>query len=95
MIGEDTLIQIKCPIFSTQLEYLESCKIPTNYYQQQQFELMVSGRKTNIFYSYHPSLPPFKKEISRDEDLINEIMLKLRTAINQVEEKITFIQTIR
>ena len=56
LIGEDTLIQIKCPKFSTHINYLLSHKVPGNYYKQCQFELMVTDRKYNIFFSYRPKL---------------------------------------
>jgi len=47
------------------------------------FELMVTERKYNIFYSVHPNLPELKIKLYRDETLIKEIQDKLVIAINE------------
>lgn len=88
LIGDNVQLQIKCPIFSTQMDYLESEKIDSVYYKQMQFELMVTGREYNIFYSYHPSLPPVQKIVNRDEEMIQEIKDKLIIAEKEVQTKI-------
>jgi exodeoxyribonuclease (lambda-induced) len=54
LIGDDGLLQIKCPIFNTQVGYLKSGKVPNNYFKQMQFELWASQRDYNVFFSYHP-----------------------------------------
>lgn len=93
LINPKSQIQIKCPIFTTQIEYIETQKIPTNYYKQMQFELMVTGREENIFYSFHPALPAVRISVARDEELIKEIQERLQTAINQVKQKIEMIRS--
>ena len=93
LIGDKRLLQIKCPIFSTQLDYLEIKGIPTNYYKQMQFELMVTERESNIFYSYCPPLPSIQIETNRDETLIKEIQDKLVIAINEVQDRIEQIRS--
>jgi len=80
LINDDGLIQIKCPIFNTQKEYLKNHKVPTNYYKQMQFELFVTGRKYNIFYSFHNYLPAVEIRVERDEQLILEISNRLAQA---------------
>jgi predicted phage-related endonuclease len=93
LIGNNGLIQVKCPIFSTQLDYIESQKVPTDYYKQMQFELMVTEREYNIFYSFHPDLPTVEIKLERDEKLIQEIIEKLEVSINLVQEKINQIRS--
>ncbi len=93
-IGNDGLIQIKNPIFSTQLDYLDDKKIPSNYIKQMQFELFITGREWNIFYSYHPSLPPINQKLYRDEKMISEIKTKLEIAIEQVNNIINKIKAV-
>ncbi len=88
LIGDDELVQIKCPIFSTQLDYLETNNVPAIYYPQLQFELYVSGRKYNTLYSYHPKLPRLSKKVKRDTVMINRIKDKLEIAIKEVEERV-------
>lgn len=95
LINDDGIYQAKCPIFNTQKEYLKTKKIPLNYYKQLQFELYVTGRKYNVFNSYHPSLPPFDMIVERDEIMIAEIESRLLDAIEEVTEEINFIKSLK
>ncbi len=74
LVGEDGLVEIKCPIISTHVEYLLKCKdeCPTDYFQQTQGQILVTGRKWVDFVSYFPGLPPL---IVREEP--NEVFQKL------------------
>jgi len=95
LIDNNGLYQAKCPIFNTQLEYLKTQKVPTNYYKQMQFELYVSGREYNVFNSYHPSLPPIDIIVYRDEIMIKEIEKRLSEAKEEVLKEIEFINSLR
>lgn len=85
-VGEDKLVQIKCPIFNTQIEYLESLKVPGNYYKQMQFELYVTGRKWDDFYSWHPKLPSVQIKVGRDEEMIKQIDTRIKEAIIEIDK---------
>lgn len=95
LIDEDGLLQIKCPIFKTQREYLRTQKVPGNYYKQMQFELFVTGREYNIFYSYHPHLPAVSIRIERDEIMIAEIKNRLEQAKSEVLAEIEFLKSLK
>lgn len=92
LINDDGLWQAKCPIFNTQKGYLKNPKVPTNYYKQMQFELFVSGREYNIFYSYHPSLPPVEIKVERDEEMIKQIRARVKEAIEEVNTEIKYLK---
>lgn len=95
LIDDNGLYQAKCPIFNTQLEYLKTQKVPTNYFKQMQFELYVSGREYNVFNSYHPFLPPVDIIVYRDEAMIKEIEKRLSEAKEEVLKEIEFINSLR
>jgi len=95
LIDDNGLYQAKCPIFNTQLEYLKTKKVPTNYFKQMNFELYVSGREYNVFNSYHPSLPPVDIIVYRDEIMIKEIEKRLSEAKEEVLKEIEFINSLR
>lgn len=95
LINDNGLIQIKCPIFNTQKEYLKTQKVPGNYYKQMQFELFVTEREYNIFYSYHPHLPPVEIKIYRDEVVISEIENRLNEAKNEVIKEIEYLKSLK
>ena len=92
LLGEDGLIQIKCPKYSTQIDYHLKGQIPKNYYYQIQGEIYITGREWNIFYSYHPKLKPFVKKVKRDDKLISEIETKLNESIQIVKDRIELIK---
>lgn len=95
LINDDGLIQIKCPIFNTQKTYLKELKVPTNYYKQMQFELYVTGREYNVFYSFHNYLPPVEIKVERDEQMIFEIERRLKEAKDEVMAEINFLKSLK
>jgi predicted phage-related endonuclease len=95
LIGENGLLQIKCPIFNTQKEYLKTQKVPGEYYKQMIFELFVTGREYNIFYSYHPYLPAVEIRVERDEQMIYEIENRLKEAKSEVLYEIEFLESLK
>lgn len=57
LVGEDGVIEIKCPTTKTHLETLLSGAIPELYTYQMAWEIESSGRKWCDFVSYDPRLP--------------------------------------
>ena len=92
LINDDSLIQIKCPKFSTHIDYLLDNRVPSDYYKQCQFELMVTKRKYNIFMSYEPNLKTFISKLGRDEELISQIKIKLQKSIKLVNKRIILLE---
>ena len=58
LVGDDGCLEIKCPQVATHIEYMLSDKIPTDYFQQTQGQLLVTGRKWVDFMSHFPGLQP-------------------------------------
>lgn len=77
MIGDEGLVEIKCPKPSTHVEYLESGKLPTTYFQQVQGQLLVTERKWCDFVSYCPGLKPLIIRVDRNDDFINKLKAEL------------------
>ena len=76
LIGEDGLLEIKCPLATTHVKYLLDNKMPTDYWQQVQGGLWVSGRKWCDFVSFHPNFKEkqlFIIRVERDENYIEEL----------------------
>lgn len=73
LVGEDGLVQIKCPLAATHIAYLLDGSLPTEYVVQVQGEMLVTGRKWNDFVSYFPGLKPFIVRVERDKDLISKL----------------------
>lgn len=56
LVGDDGLIEIKCPNTATHIEYLLEKKIPRDYRLQMTLQLACTGRQWCDFVSYDPRL---------------------------------------
>lgn len=70
LVGQKRGIEIKCPMLSTHVEYLDKGKLPTKYKCQVQGSLLCTGYESWFFVSYYPGIKPLIIEVSRDEKLI-------------------------
>ena len=97
LVGEDGIIEIKCPMGGTHTESLMSQDVPSKYIPQIQFQLRCSGRKWCDFVSYHPMFPKhlqlFVKRVEADEvyqaELDKEIelfLVEVQTIIDKLGE---------
>jgi putative phage-type endonuclease len=77
LVGDDGLIEIKCPNTSTHLEYLETRKPPTKYMTQMMSQMAVTSRRWCDWVSFDPRLPDGLKllvvRIERDDEMIAKI----------------------
>mgnify|MGYP001233659180 CR=1 FL=1 len=77
LIGDDGLIEIKCPLTATHIEYLLSGNVPGKYEKQMQFQMACTGRKWCDFFSFDPRLPErlrmFTARLKRDDAMIQQI----------------------
>ena len=87
LIGKDAMLQVKCPKATTLMDYYGE-EIPREYMWQIQGELYVTDRKWSDYYVYHPHLRPIKATVLYDNEMINELRLKLETAIMIVKSRI-------
>jgi putative phage-type endonuclease len=94
-VGDDGVIEIKCPAQKTHAKYLYENRVPPKYYAQVQGALYVTGRKWVDFVSYHPKFPKHKRLFiyrqKRDEDFIKALGKGIEKVVkkrNEVLEKI-------
>lgn len=77
LIGDNGLIEIKCPLKKNHLKYLIDNKLPTKYKAQVQGGLYISEREYCDFISYHPLFKDEKKmfvvRVKRDEEYIKKL----------------------
>lgn len=89
LVGDSGLIEIKCPKFSTMMDYLIKKELPKTYFHQVHGQLLVTDRQWCDFIAYHPSLPKFVLRVEREKKIDDEILDKLFQAIKEVEQIIT------
>lgn len=85
LVGDSGLIEIKCPKFSTMMDYLIKKELPKTYFHQVHGQLLVTDRQWCDFLAYHPSLPKFVLRVERDKKIDDEILDKLFEAIKKAE----------
>ena len=78
LVEDNGLLEIKCPISSTQVSYLLANKFPMDYFQQCQGQMLVTGRKWCDFMSYFAGLKPLIIKIHRDEAFIEALESALK-----------------
>ena len=75
LVGDEGLIEIKCPRTSTHLRYLSEGKVPTKYKRQMICQLLCTGRKWVDFVSFDDRVRESKRLfIVRFEPTGKEIM---------------------
>lgn len=82
LVGDDGLIEIKCPETWNHLEVMQTGEIPPQYIAQMQLQMECTGRGWCDFISYDDRLPPhlayFQKRVEYDAaycaDMIGQII---------------------
>jgi putative phage-type endonuclease len=90
-LEKNGIVEIKCPKFSTLIDYHLTKNIPQDYMIQMQGNLMCAGREWADFFVYHPKFPPVLKRVLRDENLIAKIQDRLNEAILLAKKRISII----
>ncbi|EJF82317.1 lambda exonuclease family protein [Bartonella doshiae] len=92
-VGEDGLVEIKCPQSANHLRFFMDGNIKPEYIAQIQFQMACTGRKWCHFVSYNPQfvgrstrLRMKIKRILRDEKHIEEINKAVETFLAEIDQ---------
>lgn len=88
LIGERSGLEIKNPISKTHIKYLLDERLPTEYFCQVQFSLLVSGRGSWWFMSHYPGIKPFMVDVFRDEKWIEKCEKELKEFNQELDEMV-------
>lgn len=92
IVGDEGLVEIKCPNTATHLEYLLAGDVPSDYQPQMLWQMACTGRKWCDFVSFDPRLPDhlqlFVKRMERDDKRIEEMEEHGRKFFVEVDELI-------
>lgn len=95
LVGDDGLVEIKCPNTTTHLEWVFSGKAPAKHMKQIQCQLWVMGRQWCDFVSYDPRLPQrnrlFIVRVPRDEKMIAQMEADVVKFLAEVDEMIQLL----
>jgi len=93
LVGDDGLVEIKCPKSTTHLHTFDSGQVPAIHKAQLQGQMMVTNREWVDFVSFDPRLPLkaeyFCKRVMRDDEYIdNELRPGIEDFSKELDELI-------
>lgn len=98
LVGDDGLVEIKCPNTATHLDTLLGQAVPAKYEAQMQFQMACTGRKWTDFVSYDPRMPEnmrlFIKRLPRDDKRIKEIETEIAAFLLEMAVKLSELNSL-
>jgi len=93
LVGDQGLVEIKCPNTATHIETLLGGTVPGKYNYQMQWQMACTGRAWVDWVSYDPRMPEsmrlFTKRVMRDHALIGVLENEISTFLAEIEETVT------
>lgn len=97
LVGNDGMVEIKCPNTATHIETLLTGQIDGKYLKQMQFQMDCAGRAWCDFVSFDPRLPPemqlFVKRISAEPAAAAEIREAVTGFLAEVAQTVETLQS--
>jgi len=98
LVGDDGLVEIKCPNTATMIETLLSQKVPGKYFIQMQFQLACTGRKWCDYVAFDPRMPAkaqmFVRRVDRDDEYIAHLEEEIAKFLVEVESQVQKLNAI-
>lgn len=98
LIGDDGMLEIKCPQPAAHLETLTSQEVPTKYMTQMMWQMACSGRQWVDYVSYSQSFPEnmrlFIKRVARDEKRIAELESEVAAFLLEMAVKLSQLNSL-
>jgi len=95
LVGNDGLVEIKCPNTKTHIETLLANKAPSQYIAQMQFQMACTGRAWCDFVSFDPRMPEAEQyfciRVFKDEKYILEMEKEVIKFLSEVDQSIQLL----
>lgn len=89
LVGDDGLVEIKCPSTATHIATLRGAAIDGKYVKQMMFQMACTGRQWCDFASYDPRLPVEMRlhvqRLHRDDAMVSEIEAAVTQFLTEVD----------
>lgn len=99
LVGDDGLVELKCPQTATHIETLLAGKIPAKYDTQMQWQMACTGRQWCDFVSFDPRLPGdlsmFCRRVERDDERIGELESDVLEFLADLGQKLEQLQALQ
>lgn len=98
LVGDDGLVEIKCPETKGMIEALLTKKVPQKYFAQMQFQMACTGRKWCDYAVFDPRMPAkaqlFVTRVQRDDKYIAEIEAEIVKFLAEVASQVQQLNAI-
>lgn len=98
LVGDDGLVEIKCPTTATHIDTLMGEEAPKKYYDQMQWQMACTGRMWCDFVSYDPRMPEglqlFVKRVERDDEYIAMLEGEVAAFLKEVSGKVDKLKSL-
>ena len=99
LVGDDGLVEIKCPNTATHIDTLMSQAVPTKYNTQMQWQMACTERQWCDFVSFDPRMPTelqlFIKRVPRDNDYIAMLEKEILSFLEELDEKVSKLNDLK
>jgi len=96
LVGDDGLVEIKCPNTATHIDTLMGQAVPSKYVIQMQWQMACTGRKWCDFASFDPRMPEsmrlFVKRVTRDEHEIMALEKEVKLFLIELDAKVATLK---
>ena len=97
LVGNDGLIEIKCPNSATHWATIKDKKPPNKYVIQMQSQMACTNRQWCDFVSFDPRMPErsqlFICRVERDQTMIDEIEAEIKKFLSEVESEVNLMRS--
>jgi len=99
LVGDDGLVEIKCPNTATHIDTLLTQTVPGKYITQMQWQMACTGRQWCDFVSFDPRMPKelqlFIKYVPRDDAYISMLEKEVEIFLSELDEKIEKLNKLK
>ena len=99
LVGDDGLLEIKCPNTATHIDTLLTQIVPSKYNTQMQFQMACTGRSWCDFVSFDNRLPEelqlFVKRVPRDDVFIKQTEDAIVKFLAELDDKINKLMKVK
>jgi predicted phage-related endonuclease len=99
LVGDDGVLEIKCPNTATHIDTLLTQVVPSKYLTQIAWQLACTGRKWADFVSFDPRLPTelqlFVKRVPRDDAYIQMLEEEVKKFLTELDGKIMKLNELK
>ena len=99
LVGDDGMLEIKCPMSKTHYDTLLTGKIAKKYIDQMQWQMDCAGRQWCDFVSFDPRMPEgldfFCVRVERDDERIEFLEDEVQKFLTELSEQVTKLEGLK